>query len=73
VYPINQFMKDTFHMDVMGDHAIDDYTQAKEFHTYCYQKSWGMWGRGNSSMTWTDGWGKEAVMKQLGLEADTYA
>lgn len=73
VFPINQFMKGTFHLDVWGDHSFDDQTQAQEFHKYLYSKGWGMWGRGNSSMTWTEGWSKELVMQQLGLEEDTYA
>ena len=72
VYPINQFMTGTFHLDVMGDHAVDDYQQAKDFHTWLYQMGMGMWGRGNTSMTWTEGWNRERVMQQLGLAEDTY-
>jgi hypothetical protein len=31
-----------------------------------------MWGKGNTSMSWMEGWDAEKVMQALGLERDTY-
>lgn len=73
VYPINRFQTGTFHFDVLGDAAIDDQHQAKNFHHWLYVNGYATWGRGNTSMSWNEGWNKERVMKLLGLEEDTYA
>jgi len=72
VYPINRFQSGTYHMDVMGDHSIDDYNQARNFHTWLYQNGIGTWGRGNTSMSWVDGWSPLKVMAGLGLDRETY-
>jgi len=72
VYPINNFMKDTYHMDVIGDHATDDYTQAREFHSWLYEMGIGEWGRGNTSMSWVKGWNPKKVMDGFGWDEDTY-
>lgn len=72
LHPINNFKQETYHLDVLGDHATDDYTQAKEFHSWLYQNGIGEWGRGNMSMTWVNGWNKKKVMDAFGWDENTY-
>lgn len=73
VYPINRFQTGTFHFDVLGDMAVDDHRQAKNFHHWLYSHGYAMWGRGNTSMSWNEGWNRERVMETLGLDENTYS
>lgn len=73
VYAINRFQTGTFHFDVLGDASVDDQHQAKNFHHWLYVNGYATWGRGNTSMSWNEGWNRERVMKLLGLEEGTYA
>jgi hypothetical protein len=72
VYPINRFQAGTYHFDVLGDMAVDDYRQAKNFHSWMYINRYGMWGKGNTSMSWSEGVTADKVLEALGLERDTY-
>jgi len=46
VHPINRFQSGTYHFDMLGDHAVDDYTQAREFTAYLCRYGWAKWGLG---------------------------
>lgn len=73
IYPINNFKTETYHLDVIGDHSTDDYTQAREFHSWLYQSGLAEWGRGNTSMSWCEGWNPQKVMDGFGWDESTYA
>ena len=72
VYPINRFSRGTYHFDVLGDQGVDDYEQARNFHAWLKWYDYAEWGRGNTSMSWRQGYGPAKVMALLGLEDDTY-
>lgn len=71
VYPINNFKQDTYHLDVLGKHEWDDYTQAKAFTALLCLYGFAKWGVGNTSATWREG-GYEDAWTWLGLSPDSY-
>lgn len=72
VYPINRFSQGTYHFDVLGSQEVDDYQQARNFHTWLHWYGYAEWGRGNTSMSWKKGYNPDKLMELLGLESDTY-
>ncbi len=72
VYPINQFSDGTYHFDLMGDHAVDDRSQAHGFHIWLVRYGYAYWGRGNSSASWSQSFGPDEVLKRLGMDRETY-
>lgn len=72
VYPINRFNPGTYHFDMLGDHAIDDYQQVRMFHVWLCAYEYASWGRGNQSAYFTKGMNPDEVLRRLGMDRDTY-
>ena len=72
VYPINRFKEKTFHFDGMSTHEVDDYQQAKAFHSWLVIYGYARWGRGNESASWVHPHTPEKVLGYLGMDRNTY-
>lgn len=72
VFPVNRFMTGTYHYDLRGDMSVDDHQQAKNFHQWLYSNGYAMWGRGNTSMNWNNGWNPDKLLEELGISRDEF-
>lgn len=72
VYPINNFQPGTYHFDMIGDHAVDDYQQARNFHTWLVRYGYAEWGRGNLSASWKRPFNPDEVLRRLQMDRNTY-
>lgn len=72
VYPINNFQPGTFHFDMLGNHAVDDYQQARNFHVWLVRYGYAHWGRGSQSASWSRGFNPDEVLRRLQMDRDTY-
>lgn len=70
--PINRFKPETYHFDLFGDHAVDDYQQARNFTLWLDRNGYVHWSLGNNSATWKKGVTPELVLKHLGIDVETY-
>lgn len=72
VYPINNFKPGTYHFDMLGDHEVDDYQQARNFHVWLVRYGYCKWGSGNASARWVKPMTPDGILSRLGIDRNTY-
>lgn len=72
VMAISRFKSETYHFDVMGDHAVDDYQQARNFTLWLEQNGYAKWSLSNNSATWKKDITPDLVLSHLGMDRSTY-
>lgn len=72
VFPIHNFQPGTYHFDMLGDQAVDDRQQARNFHVWLVRYGYAYWSRGNQSASWKRPFNPDEILRRLQMDRDTY-